>query len=154
MSELIIRLFPDDAAIVHIGEGLLAQNLPRLEWTHEAHIAACFWIVNLRPDITPERDLRAIISSYNEAVGGVNDDTHGYHETITQVYIAAVRAHRIGRNRSETLVESVNDLLTSRLGQRDLPLHFYSRELLFSVQARRKFVAPDRLPLSNMCEIG
>ena len=39
-----IRLFTDDAAVVHVGEGLLARSLPREEWTHEAHLAACTWI--------------------------------------------------------------------------------------------------------------
>ena len=93
MSEDSIRLFEDDAAIVAIGEGLLARTLPRVHWTHEAHLAACTWLVRTRPDIAIECELPAIISAYNEAVGGVNDDTQGYHETITQVYIAGVKAH-------------------------------------------------------------
>jgi hypothetical protein len=29
------------------------------------------------------------------------------------------------------------------MGRRDWPLRFYSRELLFSVEARRNFVEPD-----------
>lgn len=90
MSAFEIRLFPDDASIVAIGEGLLGRTLSREAWTHEAHLAACTWIVRNRPDIVPARDMRDIISSYNVAVGGINDDGHGYHETITQVYIAAV----------------------------------------------------------------
>ena len=74
MSEYSMRLFEDDAAIVAIGEGLLARTLPRADWTHEAHLAACTWLVRNRPDIAIERALPAIISAYNEAVGGVNDD--------------------------------------------------------------------------------
>ena len=93
MSEYSMRLFEDDAAIVAIGEGLLTRTLPRADWTHEAHLAACTWLVRNRPGIAIERALPAIISAYNEAVGGVNDDTQGYHETITQVYIAGVKAH-------------------------------------------------------------
>jgi hypothetical protein len=45
-------------------------------------------------------------------------------------------------------------LLNSPMGQRDLPLRFYSAERLFSVAARRKFIDPDLLPLSAMGEIG
>jgi hypothetical protein len=37
------------------------------------------------------------------------------------------------------------------VGRRDWPLGFYSRELLFSVAARRGFVEPDRAPLPAMC---
>ncbi len=86
-----IRLFADDAAVRRIGTGLLDRTLPHAEWTHEAHIAACCWLLTERPDIDAPRDLPDIIRSYNASVGGVNDDTQGYHETITQLYIAAVR---------------------------------------------------------------
>src|SRR5215208_5717262 len=85
------RLFADDEAVRHIGEGLIACRLSRAEWTHEAHLAACAWIILQRPDIVPERDLPALIRRFNESVGGVNDETQGYHETITQMFIRGVR---------------------------------------------------------------
>lgn len=150
MSDLEVRLFEDDASILRIGEGLLARKLPREDWTHEAHLAACTWIVRDRPDIVPEQDMAAIISSYNEAVGGVNDDTQGYHETITQVYIAGVKAHLAEVGPEMTLNEAVNALLLGPRGRRDLPLRFYSKERLFSVSARRGFVSPDRASLSKI----
>jgi hypothetical protein len=143
MSEYAIRLFEDDAAIVAIGEGLLARSLPRAHWTHEAHLAACTWLVRYRPDIAIERELPAIISAYNEAVGGVNDDTQGYHETITQVYIAGVKAHLAEVGVEVSLHAAVNTLLLSPRGRRDLPLRFYSKERLLSVHARRSFIEPD-----------
>ena len=147
MSEYSIRLFDDDAAIVAIGEGLLACTLPREHWTHEAHLAACTWLVRDRPDIAIERELPAIISAYNEAVGGVNDDTQGYHETITQVYIAGIKAHLAEVGIELSLHAAVNALLLSPRGRRDLPLRFYSKDRLFSVHARRGFIEPDRARL-------
>ncbi len=150
MSDFEVRLFDNDASIVHIGEGLLARTLPREEWTHEAHLAACTWIVRDRPDISPETDMAAIISRYNEAVGGVNDDTRGYHETITQVYIAGVKAHLAKVGTAMPLWQAVNALLLSERGKRDLPFRFYSKNLLFSVPARRGFVKPDRASLSEI----
>lgn len=136
------RLFADDAAIVRIGRGLLDKTIGKEEWTHEAHLAACLWIVRDQPDIMAERDMPGIISTYNESLGGVNSDTEGYHETITQVYIAAVRDH-LAEAPDEPLCQSVNRLLLSERGRRDWPLRQYSRERLFSVEARRHFVAPD-----------
>ena len=143
MTEYKPRLFSADAEIVRIGEGLLAGTLPKADWTHEAHLAACAWIVRDRPDIVPERDMPEIISRYNESVGGVNSDTEGYHETITQVFIKAVREHLGETGREVPLVAAVNALLLSERGRRDWPLRYYSRERLFSVQARRAFVPPD-----------
>lgn len=146
MTDHDIRLFETDAAVVHVGEGLIACTLPRAEWTHEAHLAACLHIVRARPDLVAERDLPGIIRRYNESVGGVNDDRQGYHETITRAFIAAVRAHLAERPADEGLVEAVNALLVSPRGRRDWPLDHYSRDLLFSVAARFAFVAPDRAP--------
>jgi len=150
MSEFEVRLFKDDASIVAIGEGLLSATLPLEAWTHEAHLAACSWLVRARGDIDTERELPLIIAAYNVAVGGVNDDTRGYHHTITQVYIAGVKAHLAEVGHDLPLYKAVNTLLLSERGSRDLPLRFYSKERLFSVQARRTFVAPDRLSLKHI----
>ena len=147
MSELPFRPFTDDAAICHVGEGLLSRALPRSEWTHEAHLAATLWLLRERPDIDVDREIALIISRYNESVGGVNDDTQGYHDSITRAFVAGVRAHLAGRPGTEPLTVSVNALLASPAGQRDWPLRFYSRERLFSVAARRGFVPPDIEPL-------
>jgi len=149
MPDHEIRFFADDRVVRRIGENLLDHSLPREDWTHEAHLAACYWIVRDRPDIDPVRDLRAIISRYNEAVGGVNDDTQGYHETITQCFIRAVSTF-LATAKSASLSDHVNALLASTYGRRDWPLRFYSREKLFSVEARRIFIPPDLAPLPEV----
>jgi hypothetical protein len=146
MTDPSPRLFKNNAEIRRIGDGLLDRSLPRADWTHEAHLAACHWIVTERPDIDPGNDMRGIISGYNEAVGGVNDDTQGYHETITCCFVRAVRLHLATAGQG-SLVERVNALLTSPFGTRDWPLAFYSRERLFSIAARCAFVEPDLAPL-------
>ena len=142
MSDYSIRYFESAAAVRHVGEGLLARTLPKAEWTHEAHLAACLWLLIERPDVLPERDLPGIIRSYNEAVGGVNDDTQGYHETLTQLYIQGTRQF-LRDHPGDDLLSAVNALLASAMAPRDWPLSFYSRALLFSVPARRGWVEPD-----------
>ena len=141
------RLFADDAAVRHIGEGLLACTLRREEWTHEAHLAACCWIVLERPDILAERDLPAIIRRFNESVGGVNSDSEGYHETITQISIRGVR-HALARSRGRGVADRVNALLQAPEGRRDWPLRFFTPERLFSTEARLGWVEPDLAPLA------
>jgi hypothetical protein len=143
MTDHEIRFFVDDAAIRHVGEGLLARTLPKAEWTHEAHLAACLWLLTERPDIDAERDLPAIISGYNEAVGGVNDDTQGYHHTITLTYVAAVRGFLATIRSDVPLAEKVNALLAAPEGRRDWALTLYSSDRLFSVQARLGYLPPD-----------
>jgi hypothetical protein len=140
-----IRCFADDAAVRRVGQGLLDRSLPRADWTHEAHLAACLWLLRERPDIALETALPDIIRTYNVSVGGTNDDAQGYHETLTQFYIGEVRAHH-AETRSLALADAVNALLTGPRGARDWPLRFYSAERLFSVAARRNHVAPDKRP--------
>jgi hypothetical protein len=143
MTEYRPRLFTSDAEIERIGEGLLAHNLPRDDWTHEAHLAATTYLLSRRPDIDIDKALPGIIRAYNESVGGVNDDTQGYHETITRLFLHGVRLFLAEADLGEPLHELVNALLLSPMGRRNWPLRFYSAERLFSVDARRDFVPPD-----------
>jgi hypothetical protein len=143
MTEYRPRLFVCDAEIEHLGEGLLARSLNREDWTHEAHLGATTYLLLRRPDVDLDHELPGIIRSFNESVGGVNDDTQGYHETITRVFLHGVRLFLAEADAHEPLHELVNELLLSPMGRRDWPLRFYSGERLFSVEARRHFVPPD-----------
>ena len=143
MTDYRPRLFTSDAEIEHLGAGLLARTLAREEWTHEAHLAATTYLLTRRPDVDLDKALPGIIRAFNESVGGVNDDTQGYHETITRVFLHGVRLFLAEADLHEPLHELVNELLLSPMGRRDWPLRFYSGERLFSVAARRKFVPPD-----------
>jgi len=147
MTDHSPRLFAFADAIKRIGEGLVARTLPRPDWTHEAHLAATTYLLTRRPDIDLEKQLPDIIRRYNESVGGVNDDTQGYHETITRLFLHGVRLFLAGADGEAPLHELVNELLHSPMGRRDWPLRFYSAEKLFSVEARRHFVPPDLQPL-------
>lgn len=148
MTDHSPRLFADDAAVRGVGEGLLDRSLPRAGWTHEAHLASCLWLLRERLDIDLPAELPAIIAGYNEAVGGTNSDTEGYHETITQAYVRLVGQFLAEHDRGEGLAELVNKLLLSPLGHRDALLAHYSRERLFSVAARKGWVEPDLAPFA------
>ena len=147
MTEYRPRLFASDASVARIGEGLLARDLPREEWTHEAHLAATTYLLLRRPEIDLDAELPGLIRGYNESVGGVNSDTEGYHDTITRVFLHGVRLLLSETDRREPLHALVNELLLSPMGHRDWPLRFYSRERLFSVEARHSFLSPDMAPL-------
>ncbi len=140
--------YASEAAISHIGEGFLNCTLPRAEWTHGAHWAATFWIMAHQPDIDPERDMPGLIRRYNESVGGVNSDTEGYHETITQASLIVARGFLAQQTDHPLLHELCNRLFASRFGKSDWLLEHWSQEMLFSVKARKEWVAPDVKPLT------
>ena len=143
MTDYKPRLFTSDADVTHVGEGMLACALPKPEWTHEAHLATTLYLLLRRPELDLDRELPGFIRRYNESVGGVNSDTEGYHETITRVFLHGVRLFLSEADRREPVHDLVNELLLSPIGRRDWPLRFYSPAVLFSVEARRRFVEPD-----------
>ncbi len=80
-------------------------------------------------------------------MGTPNTDSSGFHATITHCYAMGVAAFHRRCDPALALVERVNALLTEPEGARDWPLRFYSRERLFSVEARRAVILPDLAPL-------
>jgi hypothetical protein len=118
--------------------------LPKASWTHRAHFAFALWVVTRRSDLDATRAVPEAIRRYNESTGVANTDTGGYHETITQASLRAARAfaHECGT----PLYQTCNALMRSPLGTSDWLLAYWSRERLFSVEARRSWVDADRAP--------
>lgn len=129
-----------------IAEGLMDRSLPKPAWTHAAHVAAAVWITARCPALLPERDMPGIIRAYNEATGVPNSDTRGYHATITLASLRAT-AWFLAARPAMPLHAACNALLESEVGRRGWMGAHWSEARLFSVAARRGWVAADRAPL-------
>ncbi len=128
----------DDLDPDALADELLACAIPQPAWTHAAHVAAGYGLVRrLGPDAALAA-LRTAIPLLNESHGVPNSDDDGYHDTITVFYVAAL-ADALAR-------EAPLAGLAEELGSA-APLAFWSRERLFSVEARHGWVAPDAAPL-------
>jgi hypothetical protein len=120
-------------------------TLPKDRWTHHAHLVVALWYLTHH---TPDEALdivRQRIRTYNEATDTPNTDSGGYHETLTRFFLQGVLDH-IAQLGDDSLPISLAKLLQSPLGNKDWPLRFYSRERLFSVEARQHWVEADRSP--------
>ncbi len=131
----------------------LAQNfidlrLPKAEWTHEAHLRVGLWHALRHGDPETLDLLRERIRRYNAATGGENTATAGYHETITRFYVGVIRDFVRSADVARTVDELAVELI-ERYGDRALPLRYYSRERLFSTEARLGWVEPDLVPSSG-----
>ncbi|HEY8571241.1 hypothetical protein [Phenylobacterium sp.] len=136
-------MFTEDD-IDRIGLGVETRTLPKPEWTHAAHFAAAFWLITA-PGRDAAREMPGLIRAYNAATGVPNTDTEGYHETITQASLRAAAAWLAGHPGPRA--DALNGLLQSPYGRSDWLLKYWSRERLFSVEARRAWVEPDLQPL-------
>jgi hypothetical protein len=137
---------PDDEAIEELVRGFLGRSLPKERWTHEAHFATALWMLREHGPAGAARDMPALIRAYNESVGGVNSETAGYHETITQASLMMAAAYA-----GEPLHETLAALMASPLGRSDWPFAYWSKARLMSVEARARWVDPDMaaLPLAS-----
>jgi hypothetical protein len=86
--------------------------------------------------------LRSGIISYNQASGGENTHEKGYHETLT-IFWSKIIHHYMSENGNLPLLELCNNFLESEWASKDVPLKFYTKERLFSVEARAMWVAPN-----------
>jgi hypothetical protein len=137
------KYFRNDADVDRLARGVIDGSCPKAEWTHAAHFAVAFWVLRHWPDRPAETTLPDIIRTYNEATGVRNTDTSGYHETITLASIRAARSFLGGYPASLPLHELVDVLMDTHLGDSGWILAYWSRERLFSVEARRMWVESD-----------
>jgi hypothetical protein len=71
----------------------------------------------------------------------------GYHETITLAWVGVIERFLSGRERDAPISLLATSLL-DQCGEKDYLLRFYSKERLFSDDARARWVSPDRCDIS------
>ena len=140
-------IYSSETEIIRIGEGVFACTLPRTEWTHAAHFAAALWLMRYRPELEPSREMPKLIRAYNESVGRTNDDSGGYHETITLASLRAARGVFDAFPPDAPVYRIANALMSSNLANPNWLLEYWSRDRLMSVEARRTWLEPDLKPL-------
>lgn len=128
-------------------QGFISCNLPKEEWTHEAHLIGGIYILAHFGENAMD-EMRSCLQRYNLSVGGVNDDHNGYHETMTYFWLWLLRK-KFGGATGQALwsQDTLDELLTDEsLAERNCWREYYSEEVMKSVTARRQFVVPDKLP--------
>ena len=113
-------------------QGLVKRD----EWTHEAHLKVAFHYASTIADPLPI--LRDRIRHHNRAIGTPETDTSGYHETLTVFWLQVVTNYLRWHPK-----DALNSFLKTEMAETTYPLKFYSRDRLFSVEARHHYVEPD-----------
>ncbi len=122
---------------------LLDRSLPRSEWTHAAHLTAGFCLLH-RYDLEKViRDMPKVIRTYNEATGTPNTDDEGYHHTLTLFYLYNIKKYISSLKNEYDFVKACHRLIDGEIGSKHYPFKFYSKKLLFSIEARHGWVESD-----------
>jgi hypothetical protein len=142
-------VFRTDAEVEALVRDFETGALPRRRWTHAAHLVVALWYVRRCEWKTAVRLLRARIKFYNASHGVADTPTSGYHETITIFWLRAVRAFCARTQAHKRGLASLANEMLVALGDKNLPLKFYTRERLMSVEARSRYVEPDLRPVGR-----
>ena len=87
------------------------------------------------------------IKNYNLAQGGANSDTEGYHETITEFYIQIIAGYLSVVSLERGFADIVSAIDEEIFLEKSFPFQYYTREVLFSKQARLHWVSPNVKPI-------
>jgi hypothetical protein len=135
-----------DDSISSLAAAFYERTLPKKYWTHQAHLKVGLWtLLHFPPDQALDR-LRENIRLYNEACGGVNTDSAGYHETITRFYVWLIDRFLATSDRRQTVDQLADDLIRLH-GDKNAPFAYWSKERLLSREARLAWCEPDIRPL-------
>ena len=111
-------------------------------WTHQSHVVMALWYLFHYPLVEARSRIKEGIKGYNLAQGGVNSDTEGYHETITEFYIQ-VLVRFLERKGPIDFDKVMKALKHEPCMSSSFPFAYYSKDRLMSVRARKSWVEPD-----------
>ena len=117
-------------------------SLPLADWNHQAHCVVGLFYIENEPLASAIERLSSAICQYHDANESGRSD--GYHATLTTLFMARLDDFLNRRGRPE-----INDVLLAALwadpiSKLDYALTRYTPETLWSGEARRRFVLPDR----------
>jgi hypothetical protein len=143
------RTYSNLDEIIDLICGFESGELPRSQWTHQAHLSVGAWYLSQYPITEATTLIRNGIQHYNRCQGIVTTKDSGYHETITIFWIKAIAKFLANIDNYPTEASTLDkiNLLLDHYQDKYLPFQYYSRELLMSWEARSCWVEPNLLPL-------
>lgn len=121
-----------------LADALEKLSLSAADFTHAAHVEAAWLFLG-----DPERGADAFRKVLLRFVKHHGARTK-YHETLTTAYLRLIDARRVAGERWEQFAARNEDLL---LRPAEVIAEHYSEQRLHGPEARKRFVAPDRVQL-------
>lgn len=116
-------------------------SIARDRWTHKEHLVAALHYVNGHDFDEAYRRMRSgIFKLLTEGFGVDLEKEMPYNETITVFWMKTVADFNASKN-GMSLLDKTNEIVEKY--DKDYPLRFYTRELLFSAKARENFIEGD-----------
>lgn len=140
-------IYKEDEEVNLLAKAFENRTLPKAEWTHAAHLTVGLYYCYHNPLGVAKNLMSDGIYWLNDAHGTPNTETSGYHETLTVFWLRTI-AEFLRNNPGEKSLANLANALLAECDDPKLPLNFYSRDRLFSVEARMNYVEPNLKPFT------
>ena len=138
---MIDRLYKNETELKALVTAFEDATISREDWRHAEHLMVALCYLDAHDENDALDMMRSGILNLLTAGFGVDlTKEMPYHETITVFWMRAVSEFNQTRTHLP-LVERASDLVNTF--DKDYPMKFYSRDLLFSERARAEYVEPD-----------
>src|SRR5687768_8969585 len=133
--------YTNETEITDLVRSFEDASVARSVWKHAEHlVVALYYLEHHDLETATEIMRRGLFNLLVKGFGVDLEKEMPYHETLTVFWMRAVAAFNAVKNRA-SLVDKTNELVAKY--DKDYPLRFYSREYLFSDEARANFVEGD-----------
>lgn len=133
--------YKNESEVLELVRSFEEATVSRDDWRHAEHlVVALFYLTRHDPEIAYEKMRSGIFNLLVKKFEVDLTKEMPYHETITRFWMRVVADFNTSTN-GASLLEKANAVAYK--WDKDYPLKFYSRELLFSDEARSGFVEPD-----------
>ena len=142
--------YKSEDEVINLVRSFEEATIPHDDWRHAEHLVVALYYLTLHDLDTAYGKMRDGILNLLE--NGFKVDLRKempYHETITLFWMGVVADYNASKN-GASLLEKANEVAYK--WDKDYPLKFYSRERLFSDEARAGFVPADLDSTPNFSE--
>ena len=148
----MLRKYKNENEIYALLRSFEDATISRDEWKHGEHltVAMCY-IVRYDLETATDKMRSGILHLLEKGYGLDLTKEMPYHETITVFWMRTAYAFDL-LHKDLTFVAKVNKLCEKF--DKDHPLKFYSREVLFSDRARSEYVGPDLAPFDESVKLA
>lgn len=133
--------YQSETEILEIVRGFETGTITEKDWHHVEHLTvACYYAFQTNFDQALAQMRDGIFNLLRSFQVDLSKEMP-YHETLTVFWMQTI-FNELEKSRPASLVAFANRVLEIG-GDKDLPLKFYNRELLFSDRARQNYVEGD-----------
>jgi hypothetical protein len=141
--------YKTEKELLKVFESFRNGTIRREDWGHPEHLIVAFHYASHNDFETALIKMRGGIFNLLTAFEVDLSKEMPYHETMTVFWMRTVFDFAKSRN-GYSIVESCAEMIEKF--DKDYPMKLYSRELLFSDEARNSFVPPDLRSDEFLCE--